>query len=226
MSFIVAIDGPAGTGKGTMADLISKKYNFTNIDTGATYRCVALEMLNRKIELDDDEKIEKMLKEIKIDMEQINGELKVTLDGKDVTKEIRSPEVSKIVSPVSSIKKVRIAMNEIQRKMAEGKDVIMEGRDICTVVFPNADVKIYLDGDLKERAMRRYRQNKEKGIDMSYEEVLENIQKRDKNDMEKEMGALKVAEGAVVIDTTGMSIEEEEDAICKVIDEKMRKDRN
>ncbi len=223
MSFIVAIDGPAGTGKGTMADLISKKYNFTNIDTGATYRCVALEMLNRKIELDDDEKIEKMLKEIKIDMEQINGELKVTLDGKDVTKEIRSPEVSKIVSPVSSIKKVRIAMNDIQRKMAEGKDVIMEGRDICTVVFPNADVKIYLDGDLKERAMRRYRQNKEKGIDMSYEEVLENIQKRDKNDMEKEMGALKVAEGAVVIDTTGMSIEEEEEAICKIIDEKIRK---
>lgn len=223
MSFIVAIDGPAGTGKGTMADILSKKYNLLNIDTGATYRCVTLEMINKNISLDDDEKIAEMLETIKIEMTNKNGEQKVYLNGEDVTEKIRSKEVSSNVSPVSSIKQIRIAMAGLQRKMAQGKDVIMEGRDIGTVIFPTADVKIYLDADVKERAKRRYRQNQEKGINMTYEEVLENIKKRDKNDMEKEMGALKVAPGAIVIDTTGMTIKEQAKAMSKVIDEKLKR---
>ncbi len=218
MSFIVAIDGPAGTGKGTMADLLSKKYGFTNIDTGATYRCVALEMLKQRVDLSNEAEVVKIAKNIKIDMQTIDGNLEVYLNGVNVSKEIRSPEVAKVVSPVSSIKEVRSEMVNIQRKLAEGKNVIMEGRDITTVVFPNADVKIYLDGALEERAMRRYRQNKAKGIEMSYEEVLENIKKRDKNDMEKEVGALKIADDAIVIDTTNLTIKEQEKKLSDIID--------
>lgn len=218
MSFIVAIDGPAGTGKGTMADLLSKKYGFTNIDTGATYRCVALEMLKQRVDLSNEAEVVKIAKNIKIDMQTIDGNLEVYLNGVNVSKEIRSPEVAKVVSPVSSIKEVRSEMVNIQRKLAEGKNVIMEGRDITTVVFPNADVKIYLDGALEERAMRRYRQNKAKGIEMSYEEVLENIKKRDKNDMEKEVGALKIADDAIVIDTTNLTIKEQEEKLSEIID--------
>ena len=218
MSFIVAIDGPAGTGKGTMADLLSKKYGLTNIDTGATYRCVALEMLKQRVDLSNEAEVVKIAKNIKIDMQTIDGNLEIYLNGVNVSKEIRSPEVAKVVSPVSSIKEVRSEMVNIQRKLAKGKNVIMEGRDITTVVFPNADVKIYLDGALEERAMRRYRQNKAKGIEMSYEEVLENIKKRDKNDMEKEVGALKIADDAIVIDTTNLTIKEQEEKLSEIID--------
>ena len=220
MSFIVAIDGPAGTGKGTMAELLAKKYKLVNIDTGATYRCVTLEMLNKNISLDDEEKIAEMLKNIKIEMSNEDGKQKVLLNGEDVTEKIRSKEVSSNVSQVSSIKQIRTAMAGLQRKMAQGKDVIMEGRDICTVIFPTADVKIYLDADAEERAKRRFKQNQEKGIDMSYEEVLENIKARDKNDMEKEVGALKIAPGATVIDSTNMTIKQVEKAISKIIDKR------
>ena len=224
MSFIVAIDGPAGTGKGTMADILSKKYNLLNIDTGAMYRCVTLEMLNKNIKLDDEEKIEEMLKTIKIEMN--HEKKKVYLNGEDVTQKIRSTEVSKYVSLVSSIKSIRIAMAGLQRKMTHGKDVIMEGRDIGTVIFPTADVKIYLDASVEVRAQRRFKQNQAKGIDMSYEEVLDNIKKRDKNDMEKEMGALKVAPGATVIDGSNMTIKQVENSISKIIDKKLKEKKN
>lgn len=226
MSFIVGIDGPAGTGKGTIAKLIAKKYNFLNIDTGATYRCVTLEMINQRIHLDEDEKIAEMLKNIKIEMKIIDGNQKFFLDGKDVTKEIRSKEVSEEVSQVSSVKQIRNSMAVLQRKMAQGKDVIMEGRDICTVIFPTADVKIYLDADIEKRAERRFKENTEKGIQMSYDEVLENIKKRDKNDKEKEFGALKVAEGANVIDTTNMTIKQVEKEVSKIIDKKRKEIKN
>ena len=222
MSFIVAIDGPAGTGKGTLAGILSKKYNLLNIDTGATYRCVTLEMLNKNIKLDEEEKIAQMLKEIKIELNYKNNKQIVLLNGEDVTDKIRSKEVSENVSQVSSIKQIRLAMSGLQRKMAQEKDVIMEGRDIGTVVFPTADVKIYLDADVEERARRRVKQNEEKGIEMSYEEVLENIKKRDKNDKEKEFGALKVADGATVIDTTKLSIKQVEKEISKIIDKKLK----
>ncbi len=206
MSFIVAIDGPAGTGKGTVTKILSKKFNLVNIDTGATYRCVTLDMINKGIKIDELDKIIELLKEIKIDLKIENGKQLVFLNGKNVTKEIRSKEVSELVSQVSSIKEVRLSMVDLQRKMAEGKNVIMEGRDIGTYVFPAADVKIYLDADLEERAKRRFKQNKENGIDMSYVDILENIKKRDENDKKKEIGALKVARDAEVIDSTSMCI--------------------
>lgn len=217
MSFVVAIDGPAGTGKGTITSLISKEMGLINIDTGATYRCVALYAIRNNIKLEEKEKIIASLENIEIDMKNENGEQKVFLNGEDVSKEIRSKEVTLIVSQVSSIKEVRYKMVDIQRKLAKGKNVIMEGRDITTVVFPNADVKIYMDAEEEERAKRRYKELQEKGIEMSYEEVLKNIQIRDKNDKEKEVGALKIAEDAIYLDTTNLSIEEVKDRVKDII---------
>lgn len=223
MSFIVAIDGPAGTGKGTITKLISKEMGLVNIDTGATYRCVALYCLENNINVADTKKIIENLPNINIDMKNENGEQTIYLNGEDVTNEIRTPEVTKIVSEVSSIKEVRFAMVDVQRNLALGKDVIMEGRDITTYVFPNADVKIYMDADEQERANRRYKEMQEKGMDITFEEVLENIQKRDKNDKEKEIGALKIAEDAIYVDTTTLTIEEVKGKIKGIIEEKRGK---
>ena len=155
MSFIVAIDGPAGTGKGTVTKILSKKFNLANIDTGATYRCVTLDMINKGIKLDELDKIKELLENIQIDLKVENGKQLVFLNGKEVTKEIRSKEVSGMVSQVSSIKEVRLSMVDLQRKMAEGKNVIMEGRDIGTYVFPTADVKIYLDAESRRKSKKK-----------------------------------------------------------------------
>lgn len=221
MSFIVAIDGPAGSGKGTITELVGKELDLINIDTGATYRCVALETLNRNIALENKEKIISILDDINIEFKNTSEGKKVFLNGKDVTLQIRSKEVSTIVSQVSSIKEVRFKMVDLQRRLAEGKNVIMEGRDIGTYVFPNADVKIYLDASAEERANRRFKQNQEAGIEMTYEEILQNIKMRDKNDMEKEIGALKQAEDAIYLDSTNLTIDEVKNKIIEIIKEKM-----
>lgn len=223
MSFIVGIDGPAGSGKGTVTKNVANKLGLINIDTGSTYRCVALEVINQKIPLEDKERIIEIAKTIKIEIETLSDGDKIFLNGKEVTKEIRSKEVTQIVSQISSIKEVRFQMVELQRKLAEGKNVIMEGRDICTYVFPNADVKIYLDASVEERAKRRYKENKEKNIDMTYEEVIENIKKRDENDKAKEIGALKKAEDSIVVDTTSLTIEEVVEKIIEIIRKKNNK---
>ena len=222
MSFIVAIDGPAGTGKGTVTKILAKKFNLINIDTGAMYRCVTLDMLNKKVKLEELDKIKEILETIQIEMKKDGDKDLVFLNGEDVTEKIRSKEVSSLVSQVSSIKEVRFSMVGLQRKMAEGKEVIMEGRDIGTYVFPAADVKIYLDADLEERAKRRFKQNKEKGINMPYVEVLENIKMRDENDKAKEIGALKLAHDAEVVDTTSMSINQVVREISSIIAKKKK----
>ena len=222
MAFVVGIDGPAGSGKGTVTKKVANRMNLINIDTGITYRCVALKILMENIKIEDESKIIQIAK--KIDLKIVNKENgdEVFLDNEDVTQKIRSKEVSAIVSQVSSIKEVRHEMINLQRKLAEDKDIIMEGRDICTYVFPNADVKIYLDASIEERAKRRYEENITKGIDMSYEEVYESIKKRDYNDIHKEMGALKKAEDSIIIDTTRLSIDEVVDKIVQIIEEKKR----
>ena len=220
MSFIVAIDGPAGTGKGTITKLIAEELGLINIDTGAMYRCVTLKMLEENVGLEDLEKIAEILKNIKIEFKEEENTKKVFLNGKDVTLKIRSKEVNEFVSPVSTIKIVREHLANLQREMAKTIDVIMEGRDIGTNVFPNADVKIYLDATPEERAKRRYKQNQEAKIEMSYEEILENIKIRDKNDMEKEIGALKQAEDAIYIDSSDMTIQEVVDKIINIINKK------
>lgn len=218
MSFIVAIDGPAGTGKGTITKLISNELGLINIDTGAMYRCIALQALRQGItDIEEEKKLIEIAQNIDIQMQNKKEGQKVFLNGEDVTSEIRSMEVSKFVSPVSSIPEIREIMVNLQRKMAEGKDVIMEGRDITTVVFPKANVKIYLDADLEERAKRRYKENKEKGMLQSYDEVLQAVKQRDYNDMNKPVGALKIADDAIVVDTTKMTIEEVKEKVKEII---------
>ena len=214
MSFVVAIDGPAGAGKGTITEILARKFGLVNIDTGATYRCVALATLQTGISLDEKERIIELVDTLKIEMDE---EKRVFLNEEDVTTKIREKDVSSIVSQVSSIKEVRYKMVDLQRKMAEGKNVIMEGRDITTYVFPNADVKIYLDASEEERIRRRYLEMQEKGISMTYEEVKENVKLRDYNDTHKEVGSLMIAEDAIRVDTTGKTIEQVASEIEEII---------
>lgn len=204
MHKIVAIDGPAGSGKGTVADLVSKECNLVNIDTGATYRSVALKALQNNV-INDEEAIIEISKNIDI---KFTPDKKVFVDGLDVTDAIRSKEVTKIVSQVSSIVEVRKNLVELQKKMAGDNDCIMEGRDITTVVFPDAKYKFYLDATPEERARRRFEQNKEKNIDMTYEEILENIKMRDYNDSHKEVGSLTRTDEQIYIDSTNLTIPE------------------
>ena len=217
MSFIVAIDGPAGAGKGTITKKVAKRLKLVNVDTGATFRCVALNMLDKNIGIEEEEKIKEVLDKINIEMKS-NGE--IFLNGENVTKRIRENDVNNFVSPVSTIQPVRDKLLEIQRKIAEGKDVIMEGRDIGTVVFPNANVKIYLDATPEERAKRRVLQNEEKGIKTSYEEVLENIKDRDKRDSNRKVAPLKKADDAIYIDSSNMTIDEVVENVIALINDK------
>lgn len=223
MGFIVAIDGPAGSGKGTITKLVAEKRNLVSIDTGAMYRCVALDCLNNNIEPNNIEGIENVLKNIKIELKNENGNKKVFLNGKDVSEEIRTPKIDNVAAKYAAVKQVRDKVTPLQRKMGETQDIIMEGRDIGTVVFPNADVKIFLDCSVEERANRRYKQDIEKGIETTYEEVLEAIKERHKLETEREIAPFIKAEDAIVVDSTKLSIEEVVEKILKIIDGKREK---
>lgn len=214
MSFIVAMDGPAGAGKGTITKQVAQKLGYIYIDTGAMFRCVTLNIIQEGIEIKQEDRIKEILDKINIDMQE-SGE--IFLNGEEVSKTIREEEVNRFVSPISVIPMVREKLLEIQRKIAQGKNVIMEGRDIGTVVFPNADVKIYLDASAEERARRRLKQNQEKGISGSYEEVLKSIMDRDERDKNRKIAPLKQAEDAIYIDSTNMSIEEVVDKIVRIV---------
>ena len=220
MGFIVAVDGTAGSGKGSITKIVAERLNLTAIDTGAMYRCVALAMLEQNVGLEETEKILEILKNIKIEFIEDEDGKKVFLNGKDVSLKIRTIEVTEYASPVATIGIVREHLVKLQREMAEAIDVIMEGRDIGTNVFPNADVKIYLDATPEERAKRRFRQNKENGIDTPFEEILKNVIDRDYRDSHREIAPLTKAPDAVYIDSTGMTIEEEAEAVIRIIKEK------
>ena len=225
MSFVVAIDGPAGCGKGTVTKIIAEKTGLVNIDTGSMYRCVALEALRRNISSENLTEIEKMLENLDIKLVNNNENQKVLLNGEDVSKDIRTPEVDSVVAKFAAVKVVRDKLTPMQRKIGEKTDSIMEGRDIGTVVFPNADVKIFLDCSLEERARRRYKQNQEKGINESYEEVLLGIIERHKLETERKVAPFVKAEDAILVDSTNMTIEEVVNTILQIIKEKKLENR-
>ena len=203
---VIAIDGPAGSGKSTTAKLVAKKLNFLYLDTGAMYRAITLKALENGLDVNDEEKLEKLAKNSVISFRNEADKRKIFLDGKDVTEKIRAPLVDQNVSFVSVHKRVRKFLVEKQKEIGRKNDLVAEGRDTTTVVFPHA-FKIYLDADLKERAKRRLLELKDKGIQTSLEEQIEEITKRDKLDSEREASPLCRDKDAVVVDTTHLTIE-------------------
>ena len=213
---IIAIDGPAGSGKSTIAKLIAEDLGLVYIDTGAMYRLVTLKALNDGI-LGNLDKIIKMLDNLNIDIKE-NG---FYLDDIDVSEEIRKPVVSENVSDIAVIREVREKMVDLQRKFSESKNVILDGRDIGTVVFPNADVKIFLVADAKERSNRRYKELVAKGENVRIEEIYENILKRDEIDSTRKESPLKKADNAIEVDTTSKNIEEVKNEILNIVRKKI-----
>ena len=213
---IITIDGPAGSGKSTIAKLIAEDLGLVYLDTGAMYRLVTLKALNDGI-LGNLDKIIKMLDNLNIDIKE-NG---FYLDNIDVSEEIRKPVVSENVSDIAVIREVREKMVDLQRKFSESKNVILDGRDIGTVVFPNADVKIFLVADAKERSNRRYKELVAKGENVRIEEIYENILKRDEIDSTRKESPLKKADDAIEVDTTSKNIEEVKNEILNIVRKKI-----
>ncbi|MBF8984490.1 (d)CMP kinase [Lutibacter sp. B2] len=200
----IALDGPAGAGKSTIAKEIAKLKNLIYIDTGAMYRAVTLKILNAGISLENTDAINDILCDIGIDLDEND----IYLDKKCVTNEIRTPEINNTVSQVAKIAQVREKMVQLQRQIADNKDVIMDGRDIGTFVLINANYKFYLTASIKERAHRRFLELSEKGFDMTLDQVEKDIAARDKNDSEREISPLRKAEDAIEIDSTNKPIQE------------------
>ena len=223
MGIVVAIDGPAGSGKGTITKIVAKKLGLVNIDTGAMYRCVALECLNKNIMLEELERIAEVLEKIDIQLKREGEKQIVLLNGQDVSKEIRTERIDENVAKYAAIKIIRDKVTPIQQKMGENSNIIMEGRDIGTVVFPNADVKIFLDCSIEVRAQRRYKKNLERGINTSYEEVLKALVERHKLETKREVAPFVKADDAIYLDSSNMSIEEETAEVIKIIKEELSK---
>jgi len=213
--FHVAIDGPAGSGKSTISSLVAKKLNMTHIDTGAMYRAVTLWAIQNKIDLNNEDEY-KFLENISISYVNDN----IYLDGVNVSKEIRSKEVTNNVSLVSSFPYVRAKMVELQKRAAQGIDVVMDGRDIGTVVLPDADLKVFLTANVEERAKRRYSENVEKGINTPISKIIEEIKVRDKKDSTRKESPLKKADDAVILDTTYLTINEVVEKIIILIEKR------
>ncbi|MBP3597197.1 MAG: (d)CMP kinase [Clostridia bacterium] len=220
MGFVLAIDGPAGSGKGTIAKLLSERLNLVNIDTGAMYRCVALACLRKNITETQIEEIVNVLENIKIELKREDDIQKVYLNNADVTSEIRTTEVDNCVAKFAAIKEVRDKITPMQREMGKTANIVMEGRDIGTVVFPDADVKIFLECSVEERANRRYKQNLEKGIECSYEEVLNSIKERHILETQRKIAPFVKADDAILVDSTELSIEEVVEKIVNIIENK------
>ncbi|MDN6195405.1 MAG: (d)CMP kinase [Atopostipes suicloacalis] len=204
----IAIDGPASSGKSTIAKLLAEEFDLVYVDTGAMYRALTLAALKKDVAIDDEQALIELLANIEIHFKRINESQMVYLNGKDITQEIRKHNVTKNVSMVSSFKKVREELVLQQRKIAKGNGVAMDGRDIGTVVLPNADVKIFLIASVDERAKRRHLENQEKGIESSLEKIKKEISARDEFDTNRENSPLRQAEDAIRLDTTSLSIEE------------------
>jgi cytidylate kinase len=214
--FVIAIDGPAGAGKSTVAKIIANKLNFLYVDTGAMYRVLTLKAMREKIPWDDKEKLIEMAKNTEIELYQDGEKYRVFMDGKDVSEEIRKEEVSKNTSYIASILEIRKILWEKQRNFREKYDIVMEGRDIGTKVFPDAQIKIYLDASVEERAKRRYLQLKEMGIEEDIEKIKKEIIERDKKDKNREIAPLIKTDDYYYIDTTDLTINQVVEKIMSI----------
>lgn len=217
----VAIDGPAGAGKSTVSRAAAKAIGFIYVDTGALYRAVGVNALRKGIDTKDKAAVAASLSDISVDLVFENGEQKVLLNGENVSSEIRTPPASMAASDVSAVPEVRAFLFDLQRDIAKRNNCIMDGRDIGTVVLPDAKVKIFLTASPEERATRRYKELIEKGSDVKYEDVLAELIQRDYNDSHREIAPLKPAEDGVILDTTGLSLEESVNEIIKTVKEKI-----
>lgn len=214
----IAIDGPAGAGKSTIAKMVSAEMGYIYVDTGAMYRAVALYLMENNI---PDEEAEKHMEEVEVSLKFVDGAQRVYLGDRDVSDLIRTPEISMAASRTSAIPAVRARLFDLQQKLARENNIIMDGRDIGTVVLPNADVKIFLTASAEERANRRFKELAEKPDCPTYEEILKDIIQRDYNDMNRETAPLKQAEDAVLVDTTELTLEQSAARIAEIIKERV-----
>ena len=217
----VAIDGPAGAGKSTLSRKAASELGFIYVDTGALYRAVGLKFSKLGYNTELNCEVGEVLKDTRVDIRFVDGEQRVFLDEKDVSDDIRTPEASMMASAVSAKPEVRGFLLDMQRQLAKQNNVVMDGRDIGTVVLPDADVKIFLTASAEARAQRRYKEQVERGEDVTFEQVFASIQKRDEADSSRATAPLKAAEDAVVVDTTDLNLEESVGVILGIIKEKL-----
>ena len=217
MGYSVAIDGPAGAGKSTIAKRVAKEKDFIYIDTGAMFRAMAIHFLRCGIAADDHEKISEAVKDVNVTISYVNGEQNVFLNGENVTGQLRTEEVGNMASASSVNGDVRKKLLELQRKLAASANVVMDGRDIGTVVLPDADVKVYLTASVEVRAQRRYKELIEKGQEADLEKIKKDIEERDYRDMNRDIAPLRQAEDAILVDSSYMTIDENVQAILELI---------
>jgi cytidylate kinase len=212
---VIAIDGPAASGKSTTAKLVAERLGYLHIDTGAMYRAITLKVVEERIPLEAIDRIQALAEQTSIRLERRNGHQRVFLDGRDVTEAIRSPEVTKHVSLISSYPQVRTVMVREQRRMAEAGGVVLEGRDIGTVVLPYADLKIYMTADVGERARRRKKELEQAGVGVDEEALRAEIEERDRRDSTRTTSPLRKAPDAIVLDTSNMTVEQQVEFIVQ-----------
>lgn len=205
---IVAIDGPSGAGKSTVAKSLARRLGYMYIDTGAMYRAVALRAKRDNVDINDSAALNSLCDSVKLEFVPDNGGLRTILNGEDVSEAIRTPEMSMAASDISARKEVRQALLVLQRRMGENGGVVLEGRDVGTVIFPNAEAKFFLDASLEERGKRRYKELAAKGMNVTLDQTIEEVRKRDLNDSSRDIAPLKKADDAVLVDSTGLSVEE------------------
>jgi cytidylate kinase len=220
---VIAIDGPAASGKSTTARLVAERLGYVHLDTGAMYRAITLKVLRSGIDPDDRERIAALLPSTRVEFRNEGGALRVFLDGADVTGAIRTPEVTRAVSAVSRLKEVRAAMVREQRAMGKDGGIVLEGRDIGTVVFPEADLKFFMVASIASRALRRQKELEEKRMHEELDELMREIVERDRLDSSREESPLRKAEGAIEIDTSHLTIEEQVEQVVRIARERMER---
>ena len=222
MSYSIAIDGPAGAGKSTIAKLLASKLNYIYVDTGAMYRAMAVHFSKHNVNPLDEMEVDRAVQDVDIQIQYDNGVQQVILNGENVTGLLRTEETGKMASQTSKYQSVRTKLVDLQRKLSKTSDVIMDGRDIGTVVLPDAFCKIYLTASSKARAERRYNELVEKGMECDFESIKNDIESRDYQDMHRDISPLKQADDAVLVDTSDMDIDQVVDVISSIIQEKMK----